>query len=160
MNIRAFFCALLLAFVCISCGVSGASSQTFSSPIAHTLQASVSLPVAPLPFHVNSIAMSVTPATLSTWNCGAYIQVVYHAVFYLSPGASGGVMEFSWTVNNGRGQTNEKLTILPGQMKTDYTFTWQGALLADHVYPGEGLVMTTSPNVLLSKAVVPSGKCR
>ncbi len=111
-------------------------------------------------FTVTSIDMSVTPATVSTWKCGSYIQVVYNAVFHVVPGPSGGTIVFSYTLNNGRSQTFEKLTILPGQQKSNFMFTWQGSLPIDHTYPGPGGVSVTSPNSLLSQMVFPVGKCR
>ena len=111
------------------------------------------------PFRVTSIAMSVTPITTSTWKCGSYIQVVYNAVFYVVPGPNGGTIVFSYTVNNGRSQTLEKLTIIPGQQKSNFVFTWQGSLPSDHTYPGLGGVLVTSPNSLQSQMVSPTGRC-
>jgi len=111
-------------------------------------------------FSVTSIDMSVTPTTTSTWTCGSYIQVVYNAVFHVNSGPHGGTIVFSYTVNNGRSQTPEKLTILPGQYQSNFTFTWQGSLSSDHTYPGPGGVFVTSPNSLLSQMVLPAGKCR
>src|SRR5437588_10331267 len=66
-------------------------------------------------FRVTSIDMSVTPTTTSIWKCGSYIQVVYNAVFHVVSGPNGGTIVFSYTLNNGRSQTSEKLTIIPGQ---------------------------------------------
>lgn len=111
-------------------------------------------------FRVTSIDMSVTPSTTSTWACGSYIQVVYHAVFHVVSGPKGGTMVFSYTTNNGRSQMMEKLAILPGQHLSDFTFTWEGSLPSDHVYPQPGGVMVTSPNTLVSKLVSPAGHCR
>ena len=111
-------------------------------------------------FKVTSIEMSVTPATVSLWKCGSYIQVVYNAVFHVVSGPNGGTIVFSYTLNNGRSQTFEKLTILPGQQKTNFMFTWQGSLPSDHTYPGPGGVLVTSPNNLLSQMVFPAGRCR
>ncbi len=110
-------------------------------------------------FQVTSITMSVTPSTVSLWKCGSYIQVVYNAVFHVNSGPNGGTIVFSYTVNNGRSQTSEKLTILPGQQQTNFTFTWQGSLPIDHTYPGLGGVSVTSPNSIQSQMVMPSGKC-
>ena len=110
-------------------------------------------------FTVTSIDMSVTPSTLSLWKCGSYIQAVYNAVFHINPGSSGGTIVFSYTLNNGRSQTFEKLTVLPGQQQTNYTFTWQGSLPIDHTYPGPGGVFVTSPNSILSQMVYPAGRC-
>ena len=111
-------------------------------------------------FRVTSIDMSVTPANVSIWKCGSYIQVVYNAVFHVVSGPNGGTISFSYTVNNGRSQTFEKLTIIPGQHLSNFTFTWQGSLPPDHTYPEPGGVLVTSPNYLLSQLVFPAGKCR
>src|ERR1051326_1934497 len=96
-------------------------------------------------FRVTSIDMSVTPANVSIWKCGSYIQVVYNAVFHVVSGPNGGSISFSYTVNNGRSQTFEKLTIIPGQYLSNFTFTWQGSLPPDHTYPAPGGVLVPSP---------------
>lgn len=110
-------------------------------------------------FTVTSIDMSVSPTSVSLWKCGSYIQVVYNAVFHVVSGPNGGTIVFSYTINNGRSQTAEKLTILPGQYLSNFTFTWQGSLPLDHTYPGPGGVSVTSPNNIQSQMVIPSGKC-
>jgi hypothetical protein len=111
-------------------------------------------------FHVNSVQLSMSPTTLKTWKCGGHIQVVYHATFNVSSGPSGGTMLFAWTINNGRGQTHAQLTIIPGQTRSEYTFTWQGALPADHTDPGVAIVMVTAPNPVESKGVYQTAGCR
>jgi hypothetical protein len=111
-------------------------------------------------FTVTSIDMSVTPTTVSIWKCGSYIQVVYNAVFHVVSGPNGGTIVFSYTVNNGRSQTPEKLTIIPGQHQSNFVFTWQGSLPSDHTFPAPGGVLVTSPNHLVSQRVVPAGRCR
>ena len=110
-------------------------------------------------FSVTSIDMTVSPTNVSLWKCGSYIQVTYNAVFHVNSGPNGGVISFSYTENNGRSQTFEKLTIIPGQHLSNFTFTWQGSLPSDHTYPGPGGVLVTSPNYLLSSMVYPAGKC-
>jgi hypothetical protein len=110
-------------------------------------------------FTVTSIDMSVTPTTTSLWKCGSYIQVVYNAVFHVVSGPNGGTIVFSYTLNNGRSQTMEQLTILPGQQQSNFTFTWQGSLPSDHTYPGLGGVLVTSPNSIQSQLVSPAGTC-
>jgi hypothetical protein len=112
------------------------------------------------PFRVTSIAMSVTPASVSIWKCGSFIQVVYNAVFHVDSGPNGGTIVFSFTVNNGRSQTAEKLTILPGQHQSNFVFTAQGSLPSDHTFPAPGGVLVTSPNNLVSQRVSPAGRCR
>jgi hypothetical protein len=111
-------------------------------------------------FRVTGIDLSVTPTTISTWACGSYIQVVYNAVFHVVSDPKGGTIVFSYTLNNGRSQTAEKLTINPGQHLSNFVFTWQGSLPADHTYPGPGGVLVTSPNYLQSQMVYPTGGCR
>ena len=130
------------------------------TPAAHTPPARQASHVAKQSFHVNSVQLTMSPTTLKTWKCGDYIQVVYHATFKVSSGASGGTMRFSWTTNNGRGQTNARLTILPGQRLSEYTFTWQGALPADHTQPGVAIVLVTAPNTVESRGVYPAAGCR
>ena len=110
-------------------------------------------------FSVTSIDMSVTPTTVSLWKCGSYIQVVYNAVFHVVSGPNGGTIVFSYTLNNGRSQTSEKLTIIPSQRLSNFVFTWQGSLPSDHTYPGLGGVLVTSPNSIRSQTVAPAGKC-
>jgi len=112
------------------------------------------------PFRVTSIDMSVTPTTTSIWKCGSFIQVVYNAVFHVVSGPNGGTIVFSFTVNNGRSQTAEKLTILPGQHQSNFVFTAQGSLPSDHTFPAPGGVLVTSPNHLVSQRVSPAGRCR
>ena len=111
-------------------------------------------------FTVTSIDMTVSPTSVSLWKCGSYIQVVYNAVFHVVSGPNGGTIVFSYTLNNGRSQTPEKLTIIPGQHLSNFTFTWQGSLPADHTYPGPGGVLVTSPNSIQSPRVAPAGKCQ
>lgn len=111
------------------------------------------------PFKVTSIDMHVSPTSISLWKCGSYIQVVYNAVFHVDSGPNGGIIQFSYTLNNGRSQTFEQLTILPGQQQSNFVFTWQGSLPGDHTYPGPGGVFVTSPNSLLSQLIGPAGKC-
>jgi hypothetical protein len=136
-------------------GTEPASSQGGSASTAQSRTIS-----ATAPFRVTSIDMSVTPATLNTWVCGSSIQAVYTAVFHLTSGPNGGLMKFSYSTNGGRATTPAQLTILPGQVKTDFVFTWQGPLPADHTAPGLGGVSVTYPNAITSKLVKPAGACR
>ena len=138
---------------------SGVDAATASSSHSHSASSTSLATTNAATFTVTGIDMSVTPTSVSLWKCGSYIQVVYNAVFHVVSGPNGGTIAFSYTVNNGRSQTFEKLTILPGQRLTNFTFTWQGSLPLDHTYPGLGGVLVTSPNYFLSQKVFPSGKC-
>lgn len=135
-------------------------AATLSSSHSHVASSKSLATTSAATFAVTSIDMSVTPSTTSTWTCGSYIQVVYNAVFHVVSGPNGGTIVFSYTVNNGRSQTMEKLTIIPGQYQSNFTFTWQGSLPSDHTYPEPGGVLVTSPNTLVSQLVMPAGKCR
>jgi|SRR6266496_758034 hypothetical protein len=163
----------LLLFILCSCAAGAGSSTTGASPtstattpIVTSSHVSTATPLSQITenttaqFSVTSVDMSVSPTTTSTWTCGSYIQVVYNATFHVVSGPSGGVIVFSYTLNNGRSQTPEKLTIIPGQHLSNYVFTWQGPLPSDHTYPGRGGVMVTSPNQLISRTVSPAGACR
>jgi RNA polymerase sigma factor (sigma-70 family) len=75
------------------------------------------------------------------------------------PNSVGGTVQFEYTVNNGRGQTPASITFSSGQTIRTYTFTWSGALPADHTYPGPGGIQVTSPNQLTSPIVAPTGMC-
>ena len=164
--------ALLILVCFLVVGIAGCGSQAGDAPAvapSHSSSASSTslatthtlgmITTGAAPFRVTSIDMFVTPATVSLWKCGSYIQVVYNAVFHVVSGPSGGTISFSYTLNNGRSQTFEKLTILPGQHLSNFEFTWQGSLPPDHTYPGPGGVLVTSPNYLLSQRVLPAGRC-
>ena len=112
-----------------------------------------------VPLKVTSVAMSVTPESIANLSCGTTVTVTYTALFHVEPNSTGGTVHFSYTVNNGRGQTPASITFGPGQTTKAYTFTWSGALPADHTYPEAGGVQVTSPNQLTSPLVGPTGQC-
>ncbi len=136
-----------------------ANAATIAPSHAHSASSSSVVTTNAATFRVTSIDMSVTPSTTSLWKCSSYIQVVYNAVFHVVSGPHGGTIVFSYTLNNGRSQTPEKLTILTGQRLSNFTFTWQGSLPSDHTYPGLGGVLVTSPNSIRSPMVSPAGTC-
>jgi hypothetical protein len=111
-------------------------------------------------FRVTSIDMAVSPASISGLACGSYLTVTYTATFHVAPASPGGTVQFSYTVNNGRGQSMASLTFGPGETTKTYTFTWSGALPADHTYPEPGGVQVTSPNAITSALVGPTGMCK
>jgi hypothetical protein len=112
------------------------------------------------PFSVTSVEMTILPADLSTWTCGSTIQVIYNAVFHVNSGPTGGTITFSYTSDNGMSQTDAVLTIIPGQNTSNYTWTWEGTLPADHTAPGAGAVMVTSPNSIASPMLSPTQGCQ
>lgn len=112
-----------------------------------------------VPLKVTSVAMSVAPASIDGLTCGTNLTVTYTATFHVTPKSAGGTVKFSYTVNNGRGQTMANITFAPGETSKTYSFTWSGALPIDHTYPGPGGVQVTSPNQLTSTLVAPTGQC-
>lgn len=111
------------------------------------------------PFTVQSVTMSVNPTSIAGVACGTYVTVTYTATFVVASNSPGGTVQFSYTVNNGRGSTNASLTFSAGETTKTYSFTWSGNLPADHTYPGIGEVMTNSPNQVTSQGIQPSGQC-
>lgn len=114
---------------------------------------------APVALQVTSVTMAVTPASIAGIACGTNLTVTYTATFQVPPNSSGGTVQFSYTVNNGRGQSPASLPFSPGETTKTYSFTWSGALPADHTYPAPGGVQVTSPNQLTSPLVGPTGQC-
>ncbi len=111
------------------------------------------------PLKVTSVTMSVTPASIAGIPCGTNETVTYTALFHANPNNVGGPVHFTYTVNNGRGDTPASITFQPGETTKSYAFTWKGALPIDHTYPGRGGVQVTSPNQLTSALVAPAGQC-
>jgi hypothetical protein len=112
-----------------------------------------------VPLKVTSVSMSVTPASIAGLSCGTNLTVTYTATIHVVPDSSGGTVKFNYTVNNGRSQTPASIDFNPGETTKTYTFTWSGALPADHTYPGLGGIQVTSPNQLTSPLVAPTGQC-
>ncbi len=110
-------------------------------------------------FHVTSVAMTVSPSSLSGVACGTQKKVVYTATFHIVPDGPGGTIAFGYTTDNGRGNSTANLTVAPGQTTATYQFYWSGPLPADHTEPGNGGVITASPNVVHSALIAPTGAC-
>ena len=103
--------------------------------------------------------MTVSPASIAGIKCGTNLTVTYTATFRVAPDSNGGVVQFQYTTNNGRGTNLASLTFPPGVTTLTYSFTWSGSLPADHTAPGQGGVIVTSPNAVNSGLFGPTGKC-
>ena len=90
--------------------------------------------------------MGVNPASIAGMACGQAVTVTYTATFHVAANSSGGTVQFLYTINNGRSTTPASLNFGPGETIKAYSFTWQGALSSDNVYPGLGGVLASSPN--------------
>jgi hypothetical protein len=110
-------------------------------------------------FQVTKVDMTVSPPSIQGLPCGTSVVVTYTATIHVAANSPGGTVQFSYTVNNGRGQTPTSITFSPGQTIRTYTFTWSGTLPADHTYPGPGGIQVTSPNQLTSPLIAPTGMC-
>lgn len=110
-------------------------------------------------FQVTSVSMAVNPTGVAGQNCGTSFTVTYTATFHMAPNGPGGTINFEYTVNNGRGSNPASLTVSPGQTTANYSFTWSGALPADHTYPEQGGVIVQSPNIVNSPLLGPTGTC-
>ena len=110
-------------------------------------------------FNVTSVTMSVSPASIAGLKCGTNVTVTYTATFHIAPDSNGGTIQFMYTITNGRGSTPASLTVAPGNTTATYSFTWSGALPADHTYPQQGGVIVTGPNALNPVLIAPTGQC-
>ncbi len=110
-------------------------------------------------FNVTGIDMAVQPRSIAGNACGTPITVTYTATFHIAANSPGGTIQFTYTVNNGRGSAPASITVAPGQTTATYSFSWSGNLPADHTYPGLGGVMATSPNSITSLLLKPNGVC-
>ncbi len=111
-------------------------------------------------FKVISIDMAMSPRNMAALICGTTLTVVYTAIFHIAPYSPGGIIQFTSTWNNGRGQSNASIHVDAGQTTATYAYTWSGRLLGDGVLPGIGAVWTSSPNVVYSSQVLPVGVCK
>lgn len=140
-------------------GTSTAAASPTTTPTVAPTQTPTTPSSSPAAFKVTSIDMAVNPTSIAGMACGKSITVTYTATFHVAANSPGGTVQFVYTVNNGRGTTPASLSFAAGQTTKTYTFTWQGTLAADNVYPGLGGVLTSSPNVVQSPSVKPTGTC-
>ena len=141
--------SMAIVFYAIRHNNGGAASPNPTPPLS----------TARVPLKVTSVSMSVTPGSIAGLSCGTNLTVTYTALFHVRPNSVGGTVQFNYTVNNGRGQTPACITFGQGETTKTYTFTWSGALPADHTYPEAGGIQVTSPNQLTSSLVGPTGQC-
>ena len=145
--------ALLGSAVLFSgCGTTSAGSTTSSTPTATSTPTTV-------PFTVSSVNLVVSPSSIAGSVCGTSTTFTYTATFYVPAGTGGGTIQFSYTLNNGRAQTNASVAIAAGQTTQTYTFSSSGTLPADHTYPGIAEVLVSTPNAVSSPQVQVSGSC-
>lgn len=136
-----------------------ATAQSNNNATATAQAATATATASTTPFTVQSINLTVSPASISGISCGTYIIVTYTATFTVPANTPGGTVQFSYTTNNGQSLKNGSVTFASGDTTKTFTFTWKGNLPADHTEPGIGEVITTSPNAVTSNQAQPSGQC-
>src|SRR5579872_5649057 len=159
---------MLFGIVACSAGNTGGVSPSPTKSITKTVTPVPTQPatvtpsptsVLQSPFQVTKIDMAVNPATIAGLTCGTSVTVTYTTTIHVAANSPGGTVKFNYTVNNGRGDTPASIPFHAGETSKAYSFTWSGALLSDHVYPGAGGILVTSPNQLTSSLVAPTGQC-
>ncbi len=110
-------------------------------------------------FHITSIGLSVSPSSIAGRACNTTITLTYTATFHIVANSPGGTIHFMWTTNNGRSSTNASVLVGPGVTLRTYTWTVTGTLYPDHTFPGNGIVLASSPNSITSPGAAPSGAC-
>ncbi len=168
------FCSLfllgaLLILSLAACGTGNGNGSTSSSASGNisTPTASSGSTATPtttpdstaVPLTVTSVTMAVNPASLNSYTCGTNVTVTYTATFNFPANNAGGPVAFQYTTDNGRGDSQDTVTVQPGQTSIRYNFTWSGNLPSDHTQPLPGGVMVTTPNQINSPLLGPSGSC-
>ncbi len=110
-------------------------------------------------FQVTGVDLAVSPSSIAGKACNTSLTLTYTVTFHIAPDSPGGMIQFAYSTNNGRSQTNASTVIDPAATTKTFTFTTSGTLYPDHTFPGVAIVMVTSPNNLISSGAFPSGAC-
>src|SRR5712692_10351715 len=108
-------------------------------------------------FLVQSISISVSPASIAGMTCGTAVNVTYTATITIAPGSPGGTVALTWSI--GSSSTPASVTFAPGETVKTVSTTDMGILARNNSYPRNGSIASTSPNVINSTTVRPAGTC-
>src|SRR6266851_4628240 len=108
-------------------------------------------------FLVQSISISVSPASIAAMTCGTPVNVTYTATITIAPGSPGGTVALTWSI--GSSSTPASVTFAPGETVKTVSTTDMGILARNNSYPRNGSIASTSPNVINSTTVRPAGTC-
>jgi hypothetical protein len=154
-----------IVFICLAifslaaCGGNGGNGSG-SAPTASATSTPVPTPSpTAVSFMVTSVDLVVNPTSIAGTVCGSSASFTYTATFHLPANTAGGTIQFSYTLNNGRSQTNANVAVGAGETTKTYIFTSSGTLPPDHTYPGIAEVLVSSPNAISSPQVKPAGVC-
>ena len=107
---------------------------------------------------VSSVNLTVSPSSIAGISSGSTITLTYTATFHVQPGATGGTIQFLYTWNNGRASPSGSITVPPnGPNTVTFTYTATGQVGGAYAFPGIAQVNVTSPNVVQSNQVIPTG---
>ena len=110
---------------------------------------------------VSSVDLVVSPSSIAGLNFGSSITLTYTATFHVQAGATGGTIEFLYTWNNGRASPSGSVNVPPnGPSTVTFTYIATGRLGGAYAFPGVAQMNVTSPNVVQSNQVIPSGDVR
>jgi hypothetical protein len=109
-------------------------------------------------FKVTSIAISVSPSSLSSLLCGSDITLTYTATVTITPNTNGGAVFLKWSFA-GPTSTLTFGPYAPGQTTKSVTTTFTGKINRFGSFPPYVSVSSTSPNVVTSGSVKPYGTC-
>jgi hypothetical protein len=138
----------------------GVAEVVVTSPNGvHSPQVTVAGSCASGAFKVTSIDMAVHPTTITGIVCGTTLSVTWTATFHLAANSPGGTIQLSYTWNEGRGSTNAQVTVPPRATIATFAFTHTDKVEPDHSFPQYGSVLVTSPNLLRSPQITPTGNC-
>ncbi|HKF37181.1 MAG TPA: hypothetical protein VKB35_09795 [Ktedonobacteraceae bacterium] len=108
-------------------------------------------------FLVQSITISVSPASIAGMACGTPVNVTYTATITIAPGSPGGTVKLTWNI--GSTSTPASVTFAPSETVKTVAITDMGTLARDNSYPRNGSITSTSPNVVSSTTTRPAGTC-
>ena len=112
------------------------------------------------PFAVLSVDVAVSPSSITGNACGTTMTLTYTATFQVQAGTAGGTIAFLYTWTNGRISPSGSVTVPPGAPRTvTFTYSATGRVGGAYAFPGVAQVDVTSPDVVQSNQVIPTGVC-
>ncbi len=108
-------------------------------------------------FEVTSIDIGASPSSIDGELCGT--TVAYTVTFHLAPNGPGGVIAFSYSFSNGRGDDPGQVTVPPGHTVASTTLSRSEPNIGDPTSYPPLLVLVDSPNSLESSPGGPTGQC-
>ena len=111
----------------------------------------------PGPFEVTGIALSVSPASLTSIACNTTITVTYTATVFIAADSNAGTVTLVWTI----GSYHQTVSVVFAPTQTVHTVSYAqtGKVVKVSTFPRLGTIASTSPNAVASASVKPAGIC-